>query len=184
MFGAPPRSYEVNPIGEGWTYSFQTAPGTTPAYQKHLTILFDKSSVVVNYWLRQGTVTDPTPPSPTPKVMPAASSANSANPAKDATPKPAVGDPVRTTVTNQSASPLTLKVERNGSTVTQIKILGAGSGSVLLQRGEYGLKLKLNGQCYRAPGFSIASNIANLSMIWNDSNRTSLHPITEEEFAR
>jgi hypothetical protein len=44
--------------------------------------------------------------------------------------------------------------------------------------------MKLNGQCYRAPGFNVGSNAASLNLIWNPSNMANLHPITEEEFAR
>jgi outer membrane protein assembly factor BamE (lipoprotein component of BamABCDE complex) len=130
-----------------------------------------------------------TPPArvaPVAKATPPAKAApiakNTPPPANESKPKIDVTGPVMTTVTNESATPLTLKVERNGNTVAQVKLIGQGSKNVLLPRGDYGMKLKLNGQCYRAPGFTVASKAASLKLIWKDANMANLHPISEAEF--
>ena len=92
--------------------------------------------------------------------------------------------PVKTTVANQSSSPLTLRVERNGSTVAEVRMMGQEMKNVLLARGDYGLKLRLNNQCYRAPGFSIALNASSINLVWKESNMINLHPISQQEFER
>jgi len=272
LLGSPGRTYEVKPAGEGWTYSFQSAAGTPNGYRKHLTILFDKNKVVVNYWLHQGPIegqqgpiarqqgpnehqlgpnehqlgpnerqlgpnerqlgpnerqlalgqgrkTTPIPkdgrttylgstpartmkatpspsplavraPSPTP--LPEKRAQNTArstppathNLAAGATPKATPKGPVKTTVANQSAAPLTVRVDRNGSTVAEIRMAGQETRSVLLPRGEYGLKMKVNNQYYRAPGFSIALNTNSMNLIWKDANLANLQPISAQEFER
>jgi outer membrane protein assembly factor BamE (lipoprotein component of BamABCDE complex) len=216
MFGEPSHTYQVKPTGEGWTYSFETAAGTTGGYRKRLTVLFDKNKLVVNYWLHQGAITGQQAqtaarkPSPlandgrttyldgsplrtavaTPRPAPPMeqrrqSDAGNAQAAKrDLSAKAAPKGPVRTTVANQSPSPLTLRVERNGSTVAEVRMLGQERKNVLLAHGDYGLKLRLNNQYYRAPGFSIALNTASINLIWKDSNLARLQPISEAEFER
>ena len=252
LLGSPGRTYEVKPAGEGWTYSFQSAVGTPNGYRKHLTILFDKNKVVVNYWLHQGPIegqqgvnarqqaggqqglnarqqapserqlalaqgrkTTPFPkdgrtaymertpartmkatPSPSPLAVKAPSptplpekrAQNTARSTPPATHNLAAGatpkGPVKTTVANQSAAPLTVRVERNGSTVAEIRMAGQETRNVLLPRGEYGLKMKVNNQYYRAPGFSIALNTNSMNLIWKDANLANLQPISAQEFER
>jgi len=237
LLGSPGRTYAVKPAGEGWTYSFQSAAGTPNGYRKHLTILFDKNKVVVNYWLHQGPIegqqapserqlalaqgrkTTPFPkdgrtaymertpartmkatpspsplavraPSPTPQPEKRAENAARSTPAAThnlaagATPKATPKGPVKTTVANQSAAPLTVRVERNGSTVAEIRMAGQETRNVLLPRGEYGLKMKVNNQYYRAPGFNIALSTATMNLIWKDANLVNLQPISAQEFER
>jgi len=257
MFGEPGRRYEVKPSGEGWTYSFQTAPGATVGYRKNLTVLFDKNKVVVNYWLHQGRIAAPPAqrhdqhastaanngttkyldrgpvktavvnqtPAPAAKQRPPSDGRNTAaatnigktklvtpGPVKTAvvsqTPAPAAKQrpsddgrnttaaasagkaklinpgPVRTMVANQSSTPLTLRVERNGGTVAELRMSAEERKNLLLPHGEYGLKLKLNNQCYRAPGFSVALTAASINLIWKASNLANLRPISQAEFER
>ena len=92
--------------------------------------------------------------------------------------------PVQTTVMNQSSSPLVFRVEREGTTFAQVKMIGNGSRNLFLSPGRYGAKMRLGGNCYRAPGFGIPPNAAHITLTLQGADRTNLRPISEAEFAR